>query len=42
MHDRPSKTADGEVSLGLVRQRLKLLGELAKPVSSSLGVQPPA
>jgi ElaB/YqjD/DUF883 family membrane-anchored ribosome-binding protein len=41
MHDRPSKTADGEVSLGFVRQRLKLLGELAKPVSSSLGVQLP-
>ena len=40
--DGPPAGAEGEFNLGFVRQRLKLLGELANPVADALGIKPQA
>jgi ElaB/YqjD/DUF883 family membrane-anchored ribosome-binding protein len=39
MRSEPTPGVDGELNLGFVRQRLKLLGESANTVASSLGIQ---
>lgn len=36
--DGPATVSEGELSLGFVRQRLKLLGGLASPVGDALGI----